>query len=97
VWARSLRTAGAARTFPVKPVGGTQAGLAIGDFSGDGVPDVAAVSNNEDPTVDILLGDGTGNFKEAPAVPVSSEDLPVSVATADLDGDGNLDLKRPAL
>ena len=42
--------------------------------------------------VTILLGDGTGNFTEAPGSPVSVGDSSNDVAVGDFDGDGHLDL-----
>src|SRR4029077_7379033 len=50
-------------------------------------------SNNYD--VSVLLGKGTGGFTvQSTTYPVSTPAIgpPTSIATADLDGDGNLDL-----
>jgi len=86
-----------ARTFPLMTPAGTQAGIVIGDFNGDGKPDIAAGGNgipsNPNATpIDIMLGDGTGNFKEVATVPTTYQNLPVYLATADINQDGHLDL-----
>ena len=64
--------------------------IAVGDFSGDGVADLA-VANAVDDTVTILLGNGNATFFPAAPIPVSGSS-PASVAVADFNGDGNLDL-----
>ncbi len=38
----------------------------VGDFNGDGIPDLATV-NNHDSTISVLLGKGNGSFDQAPA------------------------------
>jgi hypothetical protein len=61
----------------------------IGDFNGDGVPDLvlpAAGSN----AISLLLGKGDGTF--APAVNTPSGNYPVGLAVGDFNGDGNLDV-----
>jgi hypothetical protein len=63
--------------------------LAVGDFNGDGKPDLAA-PNFRSGTVSVLLGNGGGAFQSPVAYPVGS--LPQAVATADFNGDGKLDL-----
>jgi hypothetical protein len=66
--------------------------VALGDFNGDGSLDMAVVNENDN-TVSIFIGDGTGNFKTpAPTYTLQSGVGPVALVTADLDGDGILDL-----
>ncbi len=65
--------------------------IAVGDLNGDGVPD-AAVTNNEDSCLRVLLGDGTGNFATAASYTLTdAQDLSNAVAK-DLNGDGRCDL-----
>jgi hypothetical protein len=78
-----------ARTFAMQSVAGAQSSLVIADFNHDGKPDIAAVSDGTSQTIDVLLGDGRGNFTEAPVLPVTEENLPVSLAAEDVNGDGN--------
>ncbi len=71
------------------PVGRDPVAIVLGDFNGDTHLDVATADQN-DGTVSVLLNDGTGAFGPAIASPV--ENAPYSLAAADLDGDGALDL-----
>jgi hypothetical protein len=61
----------------------------VGDFNGDGKPDLA-VANVFSNNVSILLGDGTGQFGAATNFPVGV--YPFSIAVGDFNGDGNQDL-----
>ncbi len=71
--------------------------VAIGDFNGDQKPDLA-VANYGDTSfsspnpgnVSIILATGGGNFQ--PAANMSAGDHPLFIASADLNGDGKLDL-----
>jgi hypothetical protein len=69
--------------------GNSPVALAVGDFNGDGIPDLA-VANEFDRTVSVLLGQGDGTFKSAGNLAVGTN--PVSVAVEDLNGDGVPDL-----
>lgn len=73
--------------------------LVVGDFNGDGKPDVAvALMNPETGTVGIFLGSGDGTFapvrKFGTAVPVRDTITQNAggIATADFNQDGHLDL-----
>ena len=70
-------------------VGTTPAAIAIGDFNGDGKPDLA-VANQGSGNVSILLGNGDGTFR--PAVNFAAGNSPTQIAVGDFDGDGKLDL-----
>jgi len=77
-------------------VGSRPTWVSVGDLDGDGILDLA-VANADDGTVSILLGNnsngkGDGTFRSAPGSPISVAIRPVSVAIADLDGNGKLDL-----
>jgi hypothetical protein len=66
--------------------------VAVGDFDGDGAPDLATANSGTD-DVTILLGDGSGLFARATTFPVGIPlASPVSVAVGDFDGNGALDL-----
>ncbi|SHL94963.1 T9SS type A sorting domain-containing protein [Hymenobacter psychrotolerans] len=65
--------------------------LAVGDFNRDGRPDVAATSRTQGTSrLAVLYNQGSRTFS-APQL-VDANIVPVGVATADLNGDGNLDL-----
>jgi hypothetical protein len=73
-----------------RPAGNGTSAVAVGDFNGDGAPDVVAVSEN-DGGVHAFLGDGQGAL--GPGTLVASGLLtPRGVAAADLTGDGLADL-----
>ena len=85
---------------PIYTVGDRPASIAIGDFNGDGVPDlvtansgshfVSGVGGVNDSDVSVLLGNGDGTFQ--PAVTYNVGARPVSVTVADFDRDGEPDL-----
>jgi hypothetical protein len=64
--------------------------IVVGDFNGDGIPDLAVIDGNNS-TVDILLGNGDGTFTaETTNPPISG--IPLNFATGDFNGDGKTDL-----
>jgi len=80
-------------------VGTAPTSIAIGDFNGDGIPDLAVV-NSGDNTVSLMLGNGSGGFTvklgpiHLPKVHrlVATGGYPQSIKVADFNGDGNADL-----
>ncbi len=74
--------------------GSVSLSLTVGDFNGDGKPDIAIANEGSD-NISVLLGNGNGTF--APAV---NYDLdlpgqsvsPTSIVAGDFDRDGKLDL-----
>lgn len=68
-------------------IGGQTAELTVGDFNGDGKPDLAAATFTNG--FFVLLGDGSGRFG-APAKVANVSGA--AIASADLNGDGKLDL-----
>jgi hypothetical protein len=63
--------------------------VAVADFNGDGIPDLA-VANANGGNVSVLLGNGDGSFQAARSF--YTGDSPESVAVADFNGDGVPDL-----
>jgi len=63
--------------------------VAVGDFNGDGIPDIA-VPDETNSTVGLLMGNGDGSFQDPInyKVPAGVYDL----VAGDFNGDGNLDL-----
>ncbi len=74
-------------------VGSSPLSVAVGDFNGDGKQDYA-VTNFNDSTVTVLLGDGSGGFTVASGNPFSTGPAtsPESVVIGDFNGDGFPDL-----
>ena len=63
--------------------------MAVGDFNGDGKPDLA-VTNSGANGVNVFLNSG-GGLSAVSAIPATG-DSPSSIAAADFNGDGKLDL-----
>jgi hypothetical protein len=76
----------------VYDTGGTEATfVAVGDFNGDGKPDLAVANSYYSNTIGILVGNSDGTFQ--PAVSYDSGGgFPATIIPVDLNGDGKLDL-----
>jgi hypothetical protein len=72
-------------------VGITPLSVAVGDFNGDGISDLA-VANFRSNNVSILLGTGFGNFSAPSFVFIGAGTNPRSIAIGDFNGDGKSDL-----
>jgi hypothetical protein len=72
------------------PAGHLPADIGIGDFNGDGHPDLL-VANHQTPYLTLLLGDGTGEFHPAPHSPfiTTAKPHPHGVAVGHFCGDRN--------
>ncbi|MGC9948408.1 MAG: VCBS repeat-containing protein [Bryobacteraceae bacterium] len=72
-------------------VGVGPSSVAVGDFNGDGKPDLAVTNMGSDPgNISVLLNHGDGTFEPQVTYAVGSN--PASVAVGDFNGDGKLDL-----
>jgi hypothetical protein len=76
------------------PTGTSASGIAVGDLDRDGILDLVVTNstgfNNSSNTVSVLMGEGGRRFRSAVSYQTGNE--PSSVALADLDGDGFLDV-----
>jgi Bacterial Ig-like domain (group 3)/FG-GAP-like repeat len=75
------------------PGNGNAQSVAVGDFNGDGLADVAlnTAGSPANPAVEVLLGKGDGSFQPNHLI-LSVGQLPLSVAAGDFDRNGALDL-----
>ena len=85
---------GSFSTPPDVPVGKSPTWLAAGDFNNDNTLDLVVVNHGDfgagNGSIAVLLGDGAGGFQAGQVLRSGIE--PDSVAVADVDGDGKLDV-----
>jgi hypothetical protein len=79
-------------TGPQLATGLTPAAIAVGDYNGDGLADLA-IANRGGGSATILLQVAGGSFSSEAAVPVGAD--PVGIVAADFDGNGRADLALP--
>lgn len=72
-------------------LGETPQSATIADVNADGGPDILIANSGSD-DVTVLLADGEGSFEPALGSPFPTGEGPGSLATADFNGDGSLDL-----
>src|SRR6266699_2929617 len=82
---------GTFRPAPSLTVGNGPAGVAAGDFNGDGKLDLAVANLNEN-TLSVLLGNGDGTFQAPHTFADPGMTHPYFVAVGDFNGDGKPDL-----
>jgi hypothetical protein len=74
--------------------GGNATSLAVADVNGDSRPDLLLVNsgNSGNYTAGVLLGNGNGTFQPVATYSTGANSVPSSLAVADVNGDGKLDL-----
>jgi hypothetical protein len=74
------------------PVGKSPLGITAGAFTGSGKPQDLVVVNSADNTLSVLLGKGDGTFSAQSVIADQIGTAPVSIAAADFNRDGKLDV-----
>ncbi len=79
-------------SYPVSLLANSLTALALGDFNGDGIPDLAVLGGNAaGGAVNILQNNGSGVFSNVTGTGISVGNGPSALVTGDFNGDGNLD------
>ena len=80
--------------YTTQPGGGAADSVVAGDVNGDGIPDLAIVTNYDDGVnrtafLRVLIGNGDGTFQASVPYPIA---LAHTLVLADVNGDGRLDV-----
>ncbi|MBV9928209.1 MAG: VCBS repeat-containing protein [Acidobacteria bacterium] len=65
--------------------------IAVGEFNGDSIPDLAIAAEADSRTV-VVLGNGDGTFRPSASVSDALSERPGELTVADLNGDGSQDV-----
>ena len=65
--------------------------LAVGEFNGDAIPDLAVAADGDFRTV-VVLGNGDGTFRPSASIQDALQERPGELAVSDLNGDGFQDV-----
>src|SRR5271167_3078370 len=84
-WAAAFKEA------PTYPAHLVPESIVVADFNGDGNLDIAIANRNSN-DISVLLGKGNGTFNGQVKYSVGAGAAPVSIASADFNGDGHPDL-----
>lgn len=81
------------QTLPSGSISGAYFGIAVADFNGDKIPDIAAAADVASGVGKLLIyaGNGDGTF-QAPVTIALPSSFPTSLANADFNGNGKQDL-----
>jgi len=85
------RESGGYEAPQIYETGDTPTTLAVGDFNGDGIPDVV-VANGASGDLSFFLGQGGGLLDGERRLPLLLNAEPVAMVVADFNGDGALDI-----
>ncbi len=67
-------------------------GVAVADFTGDGIPDLVIPSEYPEATLYVFPGSGDGSFQAPRGTPLGMNQAARYLVTGDFNGDGHLDL-----